>query len=139
MVTKPAKDAGSDPISTDLKKVLRQLKLSPILDTLPDRLALARQQHLSHAAFLELVLAAPERPVRGQRHLALLEPPVVLQQPSDRLHRGPLAVREDLDRPGGAGQRPGRVLTWSGHEAGTLQHVNAQLAFLEGLGLRDAG
>jgi DNA replication protein DnaC len=28
----------------------------PMLDTLPDRLALARQQHLSHAAFLELVL-----------------------------------------------------------------------------------
>ena len=57
VVTKPAKDVVSDPISTDLKKVMRQLKLSPILDTLPDRLALARQQHLSHAAFLELVLA----------------------------------------------------------------------------------
>ncbi|ART74550.1 ATP-binding protein [Mycolicibacterium sp. jd] len=40
-----------------MKKVMRQLKLSPMLDTLPERLALARQQHLSHAAFLELVLA----------------------------------------------------------------------------------
>lgn len=57
MVTKPAKDAVTDPISADLKKAMRQLKLSPMLDTLPDRLALARQQHLSHAAFLELVLA----------------------------------------------------------------------------------
>ena len=56
MVTKPAKDVVKDPISTDLKKVMRQLKLSPMLDTLPDRLALARQQHLSHAACLELVL-----------------------------------------------------------------------------------
>ena len=45
MVTKPAKDVVSDPISTDLKKVMRQLKLSPMLDTLPDRLTLARQQH----------------------------------------------------------------------------------------------
>jgi hypothetical protein len=57
VVTKPAKPVVSDPISTDLKRVLRQLKLGPMLDTLPERLTLARQQHLSHAAFLELVLA----------------------------------------------------------------------------------
>ena len=31
-------------ISPDLKAVLRRLKLSPILDTLPERLTLARQQ-----------------------------------------------------------------------------------------------
>src|ERR1700680_2462621 len=36
---------------------MRQLKLGRMLDTLPERLILARQQHLSHAAFLELVLA----------------------------------------------------------------------------------
>ena len=54
MVTKTV---VSDPISTDLKRVMRQLKLGRMLDTLPDRLTLARQQHLSHAAFLELVLA----------------------------------------------------------------------------------
>jgi len=46
-----------EPISTDLKRVLRQLKLSPMLDTLPERLILAKQQHLSHVGFLELVLA----------------------------------------------------------------------------------
>jgi DNA replication protein DnaC len=46
-----------DPISPDLKQVLRRLKLGKMLDTLPERLALAKQQHLSHAAFLELVLA----------------------------------------------------------------------------------
>jgi DNA replication protein DnaC len=56
-MNKTAKDVVTDPISTDLKKAMRQLKLSPMLDTLPDRLTLARQQHLSHAAFLELVLA----------------------------------------------------------------------------------
>jgi hypothetical protein len=57
VVNKSAKDVVADPISMDLKKVMRQLKLSPMLDTLPERLTLARHQHLSHAAFLELVLA----------------------------------------------------------------------------------
>jgi DNA replication protein DnaC len=54
VVTKPV---VSDPISADLKRVMRQLKLGRMLDTLSERLTLARQQHLSHAAFLELVLA----------------------------------------------------------------------------------
>ena len=35
-----------DPISADLKAVLRRLKLSRLLDTLPERLTLARQQTL---------------------------------------------------------------------------------------------
>jgi len=34
----------ADLISPDLKTVLRRMKLSPILDTLSERLALARQQ-----------------------------------------------------------------------------------------------
>lgn len=46
-----------DPIGAELKQTLRALKLGKMLDTLPERLALAKQQHLSHAAFLELVLA----------------------------------------------------------------------------------
>lgn len=49
MATKPA---VTDPISTDLKNLMRQLKLGRMLDTLPERLTLAHQQHLSHAAFL---------------------------------------------------------------------------------------
>ena len=58
MVTKPTHDAVlADPVSADLKKAMRQLKLGRMLDTLPERLILARQRHLSHAAFLELVLA----------------------------------------------------------------------------------
>jgi len=47
----------ADPISADLKQVLRTLKLGKLLDTLPERLTLARQQQLPHADFLELVLA----------------------------------------------------------------------------------
>ncbi|WP_237107314.1 hypothetical protein [Nonomuraea sp. MG754425] len=46
-----------DPISGDLKATLRALKLGKMLDTLPERLALAKQQHRAHADFLELVLA----------------------------------------------------------------------------------
>jgi DNA replication protein DnaC len=45
-----------DPISADLKAVLRRLKLSRLLDTLPERLVLARQQKLPPQDFLLLVL-----------------------------------------------------------------------------------
>lgn len=44
-------------ISPDLKKLLRRLKLSPMLETMPERLVLARQQKLSHEQFLELVIS----------------------------------------------------------------------------------
>ena len=47
----------TDPISPDLRTVLRRLKLSPILDTLPERLTLARQQTMTHQDFLLLLLA----------------------------------------------------------------------------------
>jgi DNA replication protein DnaC len=46
-----------DPVSGELKQLLRALKLGKLLDTLPERLSLARQQHLAHADFLELLLA----------------------------------------------------------------------------------
>jgi DNA replication protein DnaC len=41
-----------DPISPELKTVLRRLKLSRMLDTLPERLALARQQKMPHQDLL---------------------------------------------------------------------------------------
>ncbi|TAJ17831.1 MAG: ATP-binding protein [Dehalococcoidia bacterium] len=44
-------------ISADLKLVLRRLKLSRMLDTLPDRLTLARQQQMPHQDFLLLALS----------------------------------------------------------------------------------
>jgi len=47
----------TDIISPDLKTTLRRFKLSRMLDTLPERLTLAKQQQLAHADFLELVLA----------------------------------------------------------------------------------
>jgi DNA replication protein DnaC len=50
-------NATADLVSPDLKTVLRRLKLSPIRDTLPERLTLARQQQMPHQDFLLLVLA----------------------------------------------------------------------------------
>lgn len=47
----------TDLICPDLKAVLRRLKLSPILHTLPERLTLARQQKMPHQDFFLLVLA----------------------------------------------------------------------------------
>jgi DNA replication protein DnaC len=49
--------AMRDVISPDLRTTLRALKLGQMLTTLPDRLTLARQQKMTHADFLELVLA----------------------------------------------------------------------------------
>ncbi len=46
-----------DVITTDLKQTLKRLKLGPILDTLPERLALARQQKMPHQDFLLLILS----------------------------------------------------------------------------------
>ena len=44
-------------IGPDLKAVLRRLKLGRMLDTLPDRVLLARQQKMPHQDFLLLVLS----------------------------------------------------------------------------------
>lgn len=55
--TKTTAPVLADPVSADLKTLLRALKLGKLLDTLPERLTLARTQQLPHADFLELVLA----------------------------------------------------------------------------------
>jgi hypothetical protein len=44
-------------LTPELKALLRRVKLGKTLDTLPERLTLARTSKLSHAEFLELVLA----------------------------------------------------------------------------------
>lgn len=73
----------SPEISPELRKVLRRLKLSPVLATLPERATLARQRGLSHLEFFELVLSdeatrrdrtSAERRARG----AHLDPTMVL-------------------------------------------------------------
>jgi DNA replication protein DnaC len=44
-------------LSAELKAVLRQVKLGRCVDTLPERLTLAKTRNMGHAEFLELVLA----------------------------------------------------------------------------------
>ncbi len=44
-------------IRTELKTVLKRMRLSPMLATLPDRVAFAREQKLDFLEFLELVLS----------------------------------------------------------------------------------
>lgn len=44
------------PIDPDLKKALKRLKLGRMLDTLPERLTLSRQQRMPHQDFLLLIL-----------------------------------------------------------------------------------
>lgn len=53
----PASTSGPVTVSLKLKALLRQVKLGRLLDTLPERLALARTSSMGHAEFLELVLA----------------------------------------------------------------------------------
>jgi DNA replication protein DnaC len=47
----------TDLISPDLKTILRRLRLSRILDTLPERLVLGRQQKMPHQDWLLLILS----------------------------------------------------------------------------------
>ncbi len=46
----------TEPINVDLKTILRRLRLGRILDTLPERIVLARQQQLPHQDWLLLIL-----------------------------------------------------------------------------------
>lgn len=46
----------STPICQELKQLLRRLKLSPMLETLPERLVLARQNKMPHQDFLVMAL-----------------------------------------------------------------------------------
>jgi DNA replication protein DnaC len=76
--------SSPDVISPDLQATLRRLKLGPMLDTLPERLALARTQQLPYQDFLLLVLAdeasrrdSQSATVRAQR--AHLDPSMQLE------------------------------------------------------------
>lgn len=75
----------TDLIDPDLRKLLRRLKLGRLLDTLPDRLALARQQKMPHQDFLTMLLSdevsrrdASSAMVRAQR--AHLDPDMQLER-----------------------------------------------------------
>lgn len=112
MSTTTAAPAGPvDPVGEDLTRILRALKLSGLKDTLHERLALARQHQLGHAAFLELLLG-DELARRESRSAALR------------------AARAGLD--------PAmRLETWEEHE--DLSYDRMLLSDLTGLAFADAG
>ena len=56
--------------TSELKPLLKRLKLGQMLDTLPERLALARRDQLDHAAFLQILLT-DEVSRRDQRHMEI--------------------------------------------------------------------
>lgn len=56
--------------TTELRPLLKRLKLGQMLNTLPERLALARRDQLDHAAFLQILLA-DEVSRRDERRMEL--------------------------------------------------------------------
>lgn len=72
-----------DPVGTDLMRTLKALKLGGLKDTLPERLALARQRKMGHAAFLELVLS--DEVTRRESRSAMLRARTAGLDPTMRL------------------------------------------------------
>jgi DNA replication protein DnaC len=70
-------------ITPELKSLLRRVKLGRSLDTLPERLALAKARSLGHAEFLELVLS--DEVTRRDTHSADLRARTAGLEPSMRL------------------------------------------------------
>jgi DNA replication protein DnaC len=71
-------------VSGELKDLMRRLKLGRLLDTLPERLALARTQHLPHHEFLEMLFAdevtrRDQQATQLRARSAHLDPSMVLE------------------------------------------------------------
>jgi len=81
--TTTAPSGPLDPVGTDLNKTLRSLKLGGLKDTLPERLALARQRKMGHAAFLELLLS--DEVARRESRSAMLRARAAGLDPAMRL------------------------------------------------------
>jgi len=75
---------SAETISSEFRQVLRYLKLTPIRETLPERLELAKQKKLPHQAFLELVLTdemerRQRNGARNRSRRANLDPQMLLE------------------------------------------------------------
>jgi len=81
--TPNARTGPLDPVGADLTRTLKALKLGQMSQTLPERLALARQQKMSHAAFLELILS--DEITRRESRSAMLRARTAGLDPSMRL------------------------------------------------------
>jgi len=88
--------APAPTINPELKALLRRLKLGRSLDTLPERLALAKSRSLSHGEFLELVLS--DEVTRRDTHSADLRARMAGLEPSMRLDNWDDSAAVSLDR-----------------------------------------
>ena len=70
-------------VTAELKTLLRRLKLGRLLDTLPERLALARSEHLPHHDFLEMLLS--DEVTRRDRQSALVRAKIAHLEPGMHL------------------------------------------------------
>ncbi len=75
--------APAPTVSPELRALLRRVKLGRTLDTLPERLALAKTRSMAHADFLELVLA--DEVTRRDTHSADLRGRIAGLDPTMRL------------------------------------------------------
>ena len=85
-----------DPISPELKTVLRRLKLSRMLDTLPERLALARQQKMPHQDLL--LLALGDEAIRRDGQAAALRAERGHLEKDSQLERWDETAKVELDK-----------------------------------------
>lgn len=86
----------TETISTDLRTVLRRLKLSRILDTLPERLALARQQQMPHQDLLLLVLQ--DEATRRDSQAALFRAQKAQLDPAHQIESWDATAKVTFDR-----------------------------------------
>ncbi len=85
-----------DIISPELKTVLRRLKLSRMLDTLPERLSLARQQKMPHQDLL--LLALGDEASRRDGQAATIRAQRARLEPDCQLERWDETTKAELDR-----------------------------------------
>src|SRR5512146_305440 len=86
----------TDLITPDLKVVLRRLRLGPLLDTLPERIALARQQKMPHQDFLLLICS--DEVARRDSRAAVVRAQKAHLDPSMQLEAWDPTARGTYDR-----------------------------------------
>lgn len=85
-----------DTISPDLRTVMRRLKLSRLLDTMPERLTLARQQKMPHQDFMLLVLS--DEVARRDSQAATLRAQRACLEPGSQLEHWDDTAKVAFDR-----------------------------------------
>jgi DNA replication protein DnaC len=86
----------TETISTDLRTVLRRLKLSRMLDTLPERLSLARQQQMPYQDLL--LLALQDEATRRDSQAAVLRAQKAQLDPAHQIDSWDQTAKVTFDR-----------------------------------------